>query len=68
MLGRHSPELFVETYLSGLGNSPAGFADEVRFFEARANMSIASFLIKVGKGESQDMEGLMERTREILAL
>jgi hypothetical protein len=66
VLERHTAERFVESYLSGLGDRPAGFDEDLPFFEARANMSIASFLIKVGKGESPDMTGLMARTRRLL--
>jgi hypothetical protein len=40
----------------------------VAFFEARANMSIASFLIKVGKGESEDLVALVERSLALLGL
>ena len=67
VLERQSPEAFLEAYVAG-GTPGPSFADEVRFFEGRASMSIAAFLIKVGKGESPDMAGLMARTREILGI
>jgi hypothetical protein len=68
VLERQSPEVFLKHYLAGAELPPGDFEGEVRFFEARANMSIASFLIKVGKGESPDMAEVIRRTRELLGL
>jgi predicted metal-dependent phosphoesterase TrpH len=67
VLERQSPARFVQAYL-GETAAPERFEEEVRFFEARANMSIAAFLIKVGKGESPEMAALMERTAALLHL
>ena len=36
------------------------FHQEVTFFKVRTNLSIASYLIKVGKGESADMQRIIK--------
>ena len=38
------------------------FMQEVLLFKLRANLSIASYLIKVGKGESADMRDLIKES------
>jgi hypothetical protein len=62
-------ELLLQVYgeeLAGLGQSPAAdLQTELPWFELRAILSISSFLIKVGKGTSADMETLMSRAREL---
>ncbi len=35
--------------------------EDVRFFKIRANLSIASYLIKVGKGQGPEMEAVISR-------
>jgi len=54
---------FVDTYIMESDNTGAGFMDEVRLFKVRANLSIASYLIKVGKGQSPEMEALISRCK-----
>lgn len=52
--------------LAELGQAPAPDLDaELPWFELRALVSMAAFLIKVGKGVSDDMEGLMGRARTL---
>ena len=52
---------FVDTYVKESDNISLGFMEEVRFFKTRANLSIASYLIKVGKGQGPEMEALISR-------
>jgi predicted metal-dependent phosphoesterase TrpH len=68
LLDRHGRERFLATYSAGLARIPDDLEEQVAFFEARANMSIASFLIKVGKGESGDLVALVERSLALLGL
>jgi len=52
--------LFLETYLDNIGNIDKKiFLEEVELFKLRAYLSIATFLIKVGKGQSPEMEELI---------
>jgi hypothetical protein len=55
----------VKNYLeesNGIGRED--FLGKVGLFKIRANLSIASFLIKVGKGESPEMEEAIKRSLE----
>jgi len=53
---------FVDTYAKDADNIPLDFMEEAMFFKIRANLSIASYLIKVGKGQSREMEALISRS------
>jgi len=52
---------FVDTYKKEADNIPVDFMEQVDIFKLRANLSIASYLIKVGKGQSLEMEALVSR-------
>ncbi len=63
VLGEYTEEDFIESYLEETGDINRDvFLEKVGVFRMRANLSIASFLVKVGKGESPEMEGLMNRS------
>lgn len=63
ILSAYEDDDFVSAYLEGCdGIEKEVFRGEVRFFEIRANLSIASFLIKVGKGTSPEMKDVMSRS------
>jgi 3',5'-nucleoside bisphosphate phosphatase len=51
-------EDFIDTYAEEVDNIPVDFAEQVALFKLRANLSIASYLIKVGKGQSPEMEAI----------
>jgi len=51
---------FIDTYIKEADNIPIDFVDQVKLFKIRANLSIASYLIKVGKGQSPEMSAIME--------
>jgi thiamine kinase-like enzyme len=53
---------FIEAYLEESSNIPADFTEQVRLFKIRANLSIAAYLIKVGKGQGPEMEALISRS------
>jgi hypothetical protein len=57
---------FVMRYLSGLEEQPDGFKKWYRIFKLRANLSIASYLIKVGKGTGVEMSAIMGRSSSLL--
>ncbi|MCX5692449.1 MAG: phosphotransferase [Candidatus Omnitrophica bacterium] len=52
---------FIDTYIKESDNIFLDFMAQVKLFKIRANLSIASYLIKVGKGESAEMEALISR-------
>jgi len=57
---------FVSAYLADCAGIDKGsFREEVEFFKIRANLSIASFLIKVGKGTSREMVDVMSRSMAV---
>ncbi|MCX5687125.1 MAG: phosphotransferase [Candidatus Omnitrophica bacterium] len=53
---------FIDTYVKESDNIPADFMEQVALFKIRANLSIAAYLIKVGKGESPEMKALISQT------
>ncbi|MBU1913386.1 MAG: phosphotransferase [Candidatus Omnitrophica bacterium] len=57
---------FVDTYIKEADNIPIDFADQVKLFKIRASLSIASYLIKVGKGQGPEMTALINSTKSIL--
>ena len=56
----YNEDYFLGAYKSASKTIPEGFDEAVRIFKMRANLSIASYLIKVGKGDSQDMEYVLK--------
>jgi len=50
---------FLRAYKAASKGLSADFDVAVRVFKLRANLSIASYLIKVGKGESRDIEQVL---------
>nr|MBU1328062.1 phosphotransferase [Candidatus Omnitrophota bacterium] len=53
---------FIDTYIKESDIVLPDFMDEVNLFKIRANLSIAAYLIKVGKGQSLEMEVLISRS------
>jgi aminoglycoside phosphotransferase (APT) family kinase protein len=60
------PELFVADYRAAAVGLAPGFDDEVAFFDARAGLSIAGFLVKVGLGDSPDVARLLDDAARLL--
>ncbi len=52
---------FIDTYIKESNNVQPDFRNQINLFKIRANLSIAAYLIKVGKGQSQEMEALISR-------
>ncbi|MDD5634310.1 MAG: phosphotransferase [Candidatus Omnitrophica bacterium] len=52
---------FINAYMRNSENLEENFLKHVDFFKIRANLSIASFLIRVGKGESIEMKNIMSK-------
>ncbi len=51
--------LFLTAYLDELGETPEGFRRQVELFRARACLSIAAYLFKVGLGGSEDLHRVL---------
>jgi hypothetical protein len=60
-------EIFLNAYRDASGNLPSDFASQVNAYRARADLSIASYLISVGKGDSDDLKRVMRDAGEALA-
>jgi len=82
ILASMNEENFIKTYLDQLaiaksrnGGAPfilsdgqkAQFTALVNFFKIRAYLSISSYLIKVGKGESPEVKQAVEKSKAIMA-
>jgi 3',5'-nucleoside bisphosphate phosphatase len=61
ILKNYSEADFIDTYIKEADNIPVDFMDEVLLFKLRANLSIAAYLIKVGKGQSPEIEAVISR-------
>jgi len=67
ILARLPEDVFLDAYAAEAGPLSADFAGQVELFRARTNLSIASYLIKVGMGESEDLwRVLVEAERALL--
>ncbi len=55
VLARLPEDVFLNAYADVAGPLSAAFTAQVELFRARTNLSIASYLIKVGMGESEDL-------------
>jgi len=64
---RHHPRIrrycreedFLKAYLGKRRDVADDFAERVRLFRVRANLSIANYLVKVGQGNSPDLDQLL---------
>ncbi len=67
VIGNYPAEDFVRAWLDATGrhDSP-GFRRALALFRIRANLSIASYLIHLGMGESENMEEIMTRSMALL--
>ena len=67
MISQYEEEEFIDTYLAAMHKADSDrFREEVKLFQARANLSIASFLVHVGKGTSEDMKELIGRSPALI--
>lgn len=63
-----SPEEFLDAYREASGELDDDFQRQVDLFRARANMSIAAYLIKLGLGESEDLWRVLVEAEQSLCL
>jgi len=63
----YTPEYFIDAYMKDAQDIGAEFIDDVRFFRVRAYISIAAYLVKVGKGTSPEIEAVFTAARRLLA-
>ncbi|MEJ2745302.1 MAG: phosphotransferase, partial [bacterium] len=59
-------EIFLNAYRDASGNLPSDFIEQVNVYRARADLSIASYLISVGKGDSDDLKRVMRDAQNAL--
>ncbi|MGD0237583.1 MAG: phosphotransferase [Syntrophorhabdales bacterium] len=60
-------DVFLDTYISAARERGNGFLNQVELFRARADLRIASFLIKVGLGESENLWRVLVEAETALA-
>ncbi len=66
ILKNYTEEAFVEAYQQNASTLPSDFLRQVELFKARTHLSIASYLIKVGMGDSPDLwRVLVEAERSV---
>jgi 3',5'-nucleoside bisphosphate phosphatase len=68
VLTRYREEDFLEAYHRHALRVPPDFLRQVELFRARTHLSIASYLIKVGMGDSPDLWRVLVEAEKALAL
>lgn len=66
LLADYPERLFLDAYLEEIGETEPGFLQQVEFFRARTNLSIAAYLIKLGLGESDGVWRLLVEAEQAL--
>jgi 3',5'-nucleoside bisphosphate phosphatase len=59
-------EDFFAAYLGKRRDPGDDFAERVRLFRVRANLSIANYLLKVGQGDSPDLDQLLAESEALI--
>lgn len=59
VLAAYPDDVFCSAYLAEYGSSSADFLALIEFFKLRASLSIAAYLIRVGMGESREMNDII---------
>lgn len=68
VLRRYTENDFLEAYQREASRVPMDFLRRVELFKARTNLSIASYLIKVGMGDSPDLWRVLVEADRSMAL
>jgi hypothetical protein len=68
VLHEYTEEAFLEAYQQKAGSLPSDFLRQVELFKARTNLSIASYLIKVGMGDSRDFWRVLVEAERAVAI
>jgi 3',5'-nucleoside bisphosphate phosphatase len=71
---RHFPRIrgycreedFLKAYLGKRRDVMDDFVERVRLFRVRANLSIANYLVKVGQGDSPDLDQLLAESETLI--
>lgn len=67
VIDQYRKEDFIQTYLEHYGeDDPRAFNRAVNLFQIRANLSIGAYLIKVGKGTSENMDQIISQSVTLL--
>lgn len=66
VLAANPPEQFLEDYHEAAAGLHPGFDREVAFFGARAGLSIAAYLVKLGLGDGAVVQGLIAEAARVL--
>lgn len=56
---KYPQKYFLDAYIKEAGGTTEDFLSNVDFFKIRANLSIASFLVKVGLGDGEQMKSIV---------
>jgi hypothetical protein len=59
-------DIFLDAYLAAATRIDSDFLSQVELFRARADLSIASFLIQIGSGESENLWRVLVEAEEAL--
>ncbi len=68
ILEDYTEEAFVGAYQQNAPDLPPDFLRQVELFKARTNLSIASYLVKVGMGDSPDLWRVLVEAERSVAL
>jgi 3',5'-nucleoside bisphosphate phosphatase len=62
VLKEYSEDYFIRSYEDASDTLPKDFDKQVEIFKLRANLSIVSYLVKMGKGEGEDMAWVLKES------
>lgn len=60
VLAAYPDDMFCSAYLAEFGRASSDLLALIEFFKLRASLSIAAFFIRVGKGESREMNDIID--------
>ena len=66
VLSEYKSDHFLAAYQKELQRIPDDFPLQVRLFQLRANLSIASYLVRIGKGSGPDIDALTGRSLTLM--
>ncbi len=66
VLEKYREEEFIRTYLKNRQEPEEGIEEKIGLFRIRVNLSIANYLVKVGKGDSADLETVIAESEALL--
>jgi len=66
ILKNYDEKAFLSAYFGASSPVSEGFMKDLALFKLRANLSIANYLIRVGKGETREFRDLFDKSTSLM--